>query len=261
MNPPFLQDVDGRGVATITLNRPEIHNAFDDALIAALDDALAALEQDAAVRIVVLAAEGKSFSAGADLAWMQRMAGYSTAENEADAAGLARLMRRLDRLAKPTIAMVQGAAYGGGVGLAACCDVVLAADTARFCLSEVKLGLVPAVISPYVVAAIGPHQARRYFQTAEVFTAAVAQRIGLVHEMAPIADLPALRDGIIAALLDGAPGAQVAAKALAFDVADRPLDDAMVDHTVQLIARLRAAPEGRQGLAAFLGKQTPAWRR
>lgn len=259
MTRSLLRTLDSRGVATVTLNRPGVHNAFDGDLIGELDAAFAALGKDPQVRAMVLDAAGKSFSAGGDVAWMQRVAAYGQAENEADALALARMMRRLDRMAKPTVAVVQGAAYGGGVGLAACCDVVIASETARFCLSEVRLGLIPAVISPYVVAAIGPHQARRYFQTAEPFTAATAQRIGLVHEVVPPNGLDAARDAVVAALLEGAPGAQAEAKALAFAV-DQPLADGVVAHTVQLIARLRAADEGREGLGAFLAKRPPAWR-
>lgn len=256
----LLRSTDARGVATVTLNRPAVHNAFDDALIAALDATFATLDADPAVRVVVLEAAGKSFSAGADLAWMQRVAAYTQAENEADAARLAALMRRLDGLIKPTVAVVQGAAYGGGVGLVACCDVAIASETARFCLSEVRLGLVPAVISPYVVAAIGPRQARRWFQTAEVFTAAQARDLGLVHEVTPPGALAATRDQVVAALLAGAPSAQAEAKTLA-TAAAAPLDDALVDGTTRLIARLRAAPEGREGLAAFLAKRPPDWKK
>lgn len=259
MDQPLICGVDHRGIATVMLNRPAVHNAFDDVLIAELDATFASLGDNPQVRAVVLEAAGKSFSAGADLAWMQRMATYSLTENEADAAALARMLRRLDRLAKPTVAVVQGAAYGGGVGLVACCDIVVASATARFCLSEVKLGLIPAVISPYVVAAIGPHQARRYFQTAEAFSAAVAQRVGLVHEVVAPEDLATARDSVITALLEGAPGAQAAAKALVFAV-DRPLTDDVVTYTVQSIARLWAGDEGREGLAAFLAKRLPAWR-
>lgn len=253
--------IDDRGIATVTLARPERHNAFDDAMITELDRVFHELGVDARVRVVVLEAEGRSFSAGADLAWMQRMAAYSEAENVADAATMGRMMHRLDRLEKPTVAVVQGAAYGGGVGLVACCDVVIAAEGAKFCLSEVKLGIVPAVISPYVVAAIGPHQARRYFQTAEIFPATVAHRIGLVHEVVPSEALPALRDRLVATLLEGAPKAQSEAKALVFAIADRPVTESLVDHTVRLIARLRAGEEGKEGLGAFLAKRLPAWRR
>ena len=181
MNDTILLDIDPRGVARLTLNRPERHNAFDDALIAGLSAALEELGEDPRVRAVVLTGAGRSFSAGADLDWMRRMAEHSQEDNLADAAKLARLMHLLARLPKPTLALVQGAAYGGGVGLACCCDVVLAADTARFCLSEVRLSLTPATISPYVVAAIGARQARRYFTTAEVIPPHRALEIGLVH--------------------------------------------------------------------------------
>ncbi|MGB8932038.1 MAG: enoyl-CoA hydratase-related protein, partial [Anaeromyxobacteraceae bacterium] len=176
--PSHSVDLDDRGRATVTLERPEIHNAFDDALVAALTGTLEALGKDDRVRVVLLAARGKSFSAGADLGWMHRTAAYSQEENLEDALALAGLMRTLDALPKPTIAVVQGAAYGGGVGLVACCDVALASPRATFCLSEVRLGLIPAVISPYVVAAIGPRAARRYALTAEAFDAGEARRIG-----------------------------------------------------------------------------------
>lgn len=252
-------DVDGRGVATVTLDRPALHNAFDDALIAALTDALRALGRDEAVRVVLLAARGKSFSAGADLEWMRRTAGYSREENLRDAEALAALMRTLDALPRPTVAVVQGAAYGGGVGLVACCDVAVASSSATFCLSEVRLGLVPAVISPYVVAAIGPRAARRYALTAERFDAAEARRLGLVHEVAAPEALEAAAGRIVAALLAGGPRAVAAAKALVARVARAPLDDALVAETAERIATLRASEEGREGLSAFLEKRPPKW--
>ena len=201
MSQGFHTEQDSRGVATVTLDRPQVHNAFDDHLIAALTEELARLGQDRSVRVVVLAAAGKSFSAGADLNWMQRMAGYTEDENYRDSLALAGLMRTLNELPKPTVARVQGAAFGGGVGLVACCDVVVAAQQARFCLSEVKLGLIPAVISPYVVAAMGARQARRWFQTAEVFSAQRARELGLVHEVVEVHDLDDQVAGIVAALL------------------------------------------------------------
>lgn len=247
------------GVATLTLNRPELHNAFDDALIAALTAALRRLEADPAVRVVVLAANGKSFSAGADLNWMRRMADYTVAQNLDDARGLAELMRTLNALAKPTVARVQGAAYGGGVGLVACCDIAVAADSASFCLSEVRLGLIPAVISPYVVNAIGERQARRYFVSAERFDAAEAQRIGLVHEVVPAAALDAKVSELLATLAGNGPAAMVAAKDLARAVTRGPLDAAMIEDTARRIADIRASAEGREGLSAFLGKRRPAW--
>src|SRR5208337_2386648 len=191
MTSAFLEAMDERGVATLTLNRQDRHNAFDDALIAELTAALRRLGDDACVRAVILASTGRSFSAGANLEWMRRMADQSFETNLADAAGLAGLMHTLDRLPKPTLALVQGAAYGGGVGLVACCDIAIASERASFCLSEVKLGLTPATISPYVINAIGARWARRYFQTAEVFTAARAREIGLVHEVVPETQLAA----------------------------------------------------------------------
>lgn len=252
-------DVDGRGVATVTLDRPALHNAFDDALIAALTDALRALGRDEAVRVVLLAARGKSFSAGADLEWMRRTAGYSREENLRDAEALAALTRTLDALPRPTVAVVQGAAYGGGVGLVACCDVAVASSAATFCLSEVRLGLVPAVISPYVVAAIGPRAARRYALTAERFDAAEARRLGLVHEVVAPEALEAAAGRIVAALLAGGPRAVAAAKALVARVARAPLDDALVAETAERIASIRASEEGREGLSAFLEKRPPTW--
>ncbi len=250
---------DGRGCATLTLDRPDLHNAFDDGLVAALTAALDGLGRDDAVRVVLLAARGKSFSSGADLGWMRRTAGYSREENLRDARGLAALMRTLDGLPKPTIALVQGPAYGGGVGLVACCDVALASPRATFCLSEVKLGLVPAVISPYVVAAIGARAARRYALTAEAFDAAEARRIGLVHEVVAEDALRATAGRISDALLRNGPRAVAAAKALVARVARAPLDDALVAETAERIASIRASDEGREGLAAFLEKRTPGW--
>ena len=254
----LLQTIDGRGVATLMLNRPDRHNAFDDALIAALTQALAALGARADVRAVVLTGAGRSFCAGADLEWMRRCARYDMAANLADAAALVRLMHTLDRLPKPTVAVVDGAAYGGGVGLAACCDIVLATDRARFCLSEVRLGIIPAAISPYVVRAIGPRHARRYFITAEVIGAAQAQAIGLVHEVAALDALPATLAAVLDALLLGAPEAQAAAKDLVFLCQG---DADVGDETARRIAERRASAEGQEGLGAFLDKRKPAWAR
>jgi methylglutaconyl-CoA hydratase len=256
----FLETVDARGIATLTLNCPERHNAFDDALIAELTAALRRLGADAGVRAVVLASSGRSFSAGADLAWMRRMAGHSLEDNLADAAGLAGLLHMLDRLPKPTVALVQGAAYGGGVGLVACCDIALAAEGASFCLSEVKLGLTPATISPYVVNAIGPRWARRLFQTAEVFDASRAREIGLVHEVVPADALAARSEAVMLALLQGAPGAQADAKDLVFLCEGRPVDAALSAETGRRIAQRRASAEGQEGIGAFLDKRAPAWR-
>lgn len=255
----LLETIDARGVATLTLNRPDRHNAFDDVLIAELTAALRRLGQQTDVRTVVLTGAGRSFSAGADLEWMRRMAGAPRAANLADAAALTRLMHTLDRLPKPTIALVQGAAYGGGVGLVACCDIALASDRANFCLSEVKLGIIPAAISPYVIQAIGGRQARRYFTTAEIIPAPRAKEIGLVHEVAPEAELGAVLDRVVAALQLGGPNAQAAAKELVFLCEGHPIDAGLSAETAQRIAIRRASPEGREGLNAFLEKRPPNW--
>ena len=256
----LLETIDPRGIATLTLNRPERHNAFDDTLIADLAATLGRLGQRVDVRAVVLASTGPSFSAGADAEWMRRMAGYSENANRADAAALAGMLHTLDRLPKTTIALVQGAAYGGGVGLVACCDIVIAAEGARFSLSEVKLGLTPATISPYVINAIGARWARRYFQTGEVFGATRAQAIGLVHEVVADDGLEESKEQVVGALLQGAPGAQADAKALVYLAEARPVDAALGQETVRRMAARRASAEGREGLAAFLEKRPPAWR-
>ncbi len=256
----LLESVDHRGVATLTLNRPDRHNAFDDVLIGRLDESLARLASRSDVRALVLASTGRSFSAGADLGWMRRMANYGEQENLADAAALARMLHRLDRLRMPTVAVVQGGAYGGGVGLVACCDIAIASERAGFCLTEVKLGLSPSTIGPYVINAIGSRQARRYFVTAEVIPAARAREIGLVHEVVPDAELEAMRDRVLEALLQGAPGAQADAKALVFRCEARPVDAALGQETSSLIATRRASVEGREGIDAFLNRRAPAWR-
>ncbi|MEI9986787.1 MAG: enoyl-CoA hydratase/isomerase family protein [Aliidongia sp.] len=260
MTEALLQDIDARGVVTVTLNRPDLHNAFDDALIAEMTHVLATLGADPAVRAVVLRGHGRSFSAGADLDWMRRMAGYTREQNRKDAEGLARLMHTLDRLPKPVIAAVQGAAFGGGVGLVAACDIAIASDRASFCLSEVKLGLIPSAISPYVVAAIGARQARRYFLTAEVISAARAHEIGLVHEVVTPDALDAAVETTLQALSQGAPIAQAEAKDLVFLVADQTVDEALIAETGKRIAERRVSAEGREGVGAFLGKRPPAWR-
>lgn len=256
----LLQDVDARGIGRITLNRPERHNAFDDAMIAELTDALRQMDVRNDVRIVVLASNGTSFCAGADLNWMQRIAAQSAEENEQDAAALAALMQVLDGLRKPTLAMLQGAAYGGGVGLVACCDIAIAADTAQFCLSEVRLGLIPAVIGPYVVAAIGARQARRYFLSAERIPALQAAALGLVHQVVPLADLETTIETILNALLQGGPEAQQAAKVLVHSCAHETDPDALRQETICRIAACRASAEGREGMAAFLERRSPYWK-
>ena len=247
------------GVARVALARPDVHNAFDDVLIAELTTALEALDADASVRAVVLTGSGSSFSAGADLGWMRRMAQAGADGNRADALRLARLMRTLDGLSKPTIARVNGAAFGGGVGLVACCDIAIALETASFALSEVKLGLVPAVISPYVIAAIGARQARRWFQTGEAFKAPEAQRIGLVHEVADPHSLDGAVQHQCDLLLKNGPVAVKEAKALARRMASAG-EAAVIDAAnADLIARLRVSPEGQEGLTAFLDKRKPSW--
>ena len=251
-------EVDG-GVARLILARPEKHNAFDDAVIADFTAALERVATDSAVRVVVIAGEGKSFSAGADLDWMRRMADYGEADNLADARALAVMLRTLNELPKPTIARVQGATFGGGVGLVACCDIAVASKAAIFCLSEARLGLTPSTISPYVVAAMGANEARRYFLTAERFDAAAAERIGLVHLVAAPERLDHAVDDLVAALLQNGPMAIAECKQLIRRVAGRPVDEAMIEDTAQHIARVRASAEGKEGVRAFLEKRPPAW--
>ena len=260
MNTERLIGLELRGrVAWITLARPGVHNAFDDALIAALTEALRAAEADTAVRAVVLTGEGATFSAGADLGWMRRMAAASEQENRDDALALARLMRTLDELPKPTIARVHGAAFGGGVGLVACCDIAIGARGAKFGLTESKLGLLPAVISPYVIDAIGARQARRWFATAEMFDADEAARIGLLHEAVDADALDAAIQRQVDLLLKAGPVAAAHAKSLVRDVAAHGDRDRHDRDNAALIARLRVSAEGQEGLSAFLEKRKPAW--
>jgi methylglutaconyl-CoA hydratase len=246
------------GVGTVTMDRPDRHNAFDEHVIADLTAAFARLGQDDAVRAVVLRATGKSFSAGADLDWMRRMAEYDEAANLADARALATLMRTIDTLPKPTLALVQGAAYGGGVGLVACCDIAIATEAASFSLSEVKLGLIPAVISPYVVRAIGARAARRYFLTAERFDPVEARRLGLVHELVSSDALDEAARQILAALRGNGPTAVRAAKDLVATVAGKPPAE-VEEECARRIAAIRAGAEGKDGVAAFLEKRKPGW--
>jgi methylglutaconyl-CoA hydratase len=246
------------GVGTVIMDRPDRHNAFDEHVIADLTAAFARLGQDDAVRAVVLRATGKSFSAGADLDWMRRMADYDEAANLADARALAALMRTIDTLPQPTIGLVQGAAYGGGVGLVACCDIAIATEAASFSLSEVKLGLIPAVISPYVIRAIGARAARRYFLTAERFDPVEARRLGLVHELVSGDGLDEAARQILAALRGNGPAAVRAAKDLVAAVTGRPPVEVEED-CARRIAAIRAGDEGKDGVAAFLEKRKPAW--
>lgn len=246
-------------VALVALARPEVHNAFDETLIAELTRALQVLDDDANVRAVVLLGHGRSFCAGADLNWMRKTAGYGRAENLADATALAMMFRTLHRLSKPTIARVHGAAFGGGLGLVACCDIAFAAHDATFSLSEAKLGLIPATIGPYVIEAIGARQARRYFLSAERFTAAEAFRIGLVHDICPIDELDAKINELLGALLLAGPKAQAEAKALIHALGSRPIDDEVIADSARRIARVRGSAEGKEGVAAFLEKRAAAW--
>lgn len=257
----LLVDIDGRGVATVTLNRPAVRNAFDDRLIADLTAVLQRLGVDPTVRLLLLTGSGSCFSAGGDLNWMRRMAQYTEAENFADAMQLAELLRILNEFPKPTVARVNGPAYAGGLGLVCCCDVAIAAEEATFAISEVRLGLVPGTISPYVVAAIGARMARRFFLTAEPFTAAEAHRIGLVHGVSPLTALDDTVATVIANLMQGGPEAQARAKRLVADVAGRPVTEAVRQLSARAIAEGRASAEGQQGLAAFFEKRKPAWRR
>ncbi|MFD0725866.1 enoyl-CoA hydratase/isomerase family protein [Lysobacter brunescens] len=246
-------------VVHLQLHRPDLHNAFDADLIETLTSALVAIGDDPAVRVVVLEGAGPSFSAGADLNWMRGMAGASEAENRTDALALARLMRTLDELPRPTIARVHGAAFGGGVGLVACCDIAIGAPEAKFGLTESKLGLLPAVISPYVIEAIGARQARRWFATAEIFDAAEALRIGLLHAVVPAEELDAAVKRQVDLLLKAGPVASREAKALVRRVAAEH-DRNRLDHdNADLIARLRVSAEGQEGLGAFLDKRKPGW--
>jgi methylglutaconyl-CoA hydratase len=254
-----LFHIDKRGVATVTLNQPQIHNAFDDKLIAQLTDIFNQINQDELIRVMVLAAKGKSFSAGANIHWMQRMAGYSYEQNLEDANALARMLFTLNTMKIPTIARVQGAAMGGAVGLIACCDMAIGSKLSRFCLSEVKLGLIPATISPYVIDAIGARAARRYFSTAEVFSARRARRLGLLSESVTEEDLDSCIDNLIEHILKNSPGAISAAKQLIFDVQDRDICPALLADTSSRIAKIRVSQQGQEGLKAFLQKRQANW--
>ncbi len=245
-------------VAHVVIDRPSVHNAFDDALIATLTTLFAQLATSEA-RAVVLRSVGPSFSAGADLSWMRRMAGYSEAENLADARALAAMLRALDRLPMPSIARVQGNAFGGGVGLIAACDMAVAAEGALFALSEVRLGIIPSAIGPYVLRAIGAREASRWCVTGERFDCATALRIGLVHQVVPVEDLHEATDRLVGEALKAGPAAARAAKALVRDYSGRPIDDELVEETARRIATLRATPEAKDGLSAFLEKRKPRW--
>ena len=258
-NELVLFTVDEFGVATVTLNNPDKHNAFDDIIIAKLTSIFTEIAERKDIHLMVLASNGKSFSAGADLGWMKRMASYSYEENLKDANALANMLHALNFLPQPTIAKIQGAAFGGAVGLASCCDIVIAASKASFCLSEVKLGLIPATISPYVVDAIGLKASRRYFLTAERFFASTAQQIGLVSEVVELEELDSATTEMIKTTLANGPIAVRQAKKLAFDVAYQEITPSLMNETSERIAKLRVSEEGQEGLTAFFEKRSPSW--
>ena len=247
------------GVARVTLNRPELRNAFDEKVIGELTRAFEDVKDDKGIRVMILAGNGPAFCAGADLNWMKRMAGYGYDENLADARALAEMLAALDRLPKPTIARVHGPVFAGGTGLVAACDIAVGTPEAKFCLSEAKLGLSPATISPYVMRAMGEREARRYFLTAEVFDAQEAFRIGMLSLLVPPAELDSTIEELVRNLLAGGPEAHARIKALIRAVAGRRPDDALVGETARQIAEIRGSAEGREGIAAFLEKRKAAW--
>lgn len=260
MSNPLLTSIEDNGVATVTLNRPELHNAFNDDLIWELNDTFTKLGANDEVRAIVLTGAGKSFSAGADLNWMKEAASYSKEQNLRDAQNLSDMLSTVNSCPKPTIAIVNGATFGGGVGLVSCCDIAIGVYGCKFSLSEVRLGLTPATISPYVVAAIGERAARRYFLTAERFTAEEARQIGLVHEVTPsLQEAFTLAHSLIKNILAGAPGAQADAKDLIASVVNREITEELRTDTAQRIADRRGSPEGQEGLTAFLEKRKPSW--
>jgi len=246
-------------VAIVTLNRPEVRNAFDDVLIGNLTKTFQDLEKDDGVRAVVLAGAGKAFCAGADLNWMKRMAGYGYEQNLADANALAGMLKTLDRLSKPTVARVHGPAYAGGVGLVAACDIAIGSHEAEFCLTEVKLGLSPATISPYVVRAMGERLARRYFLTGEVIDAGEAYRLRLLSDVASPEELDGAINAVLGHLVLGGREAHAKIKDLVRSVANRPVDDAVIGDTARRIAEIRVSPEGKEGIASFLEKRKASW--
>ncbi|WP_205746696.1 enoyl-CoA hydratase/isomerase family protein [Duganella callida] len=246
-------------VATVTLNRPDVRNAFNETTIAEITRVFRELGEDADLRAIVLAANGPAFCAGADLNWMKKMAGYTHAENHADALQLAEMLRTIYLCPKPVVAKVQGDCYAGGMGLVAACDIIVAVEQANFCLSEVKLGLIPATISPYVIKAMGENASRRYFLTAERFGAAEALRIGFAHEVVAADALDARVADIVKALVNNSPHAVQQAKVLVREVSGQAVDDALLADTAERIAQIRASEQGREGVASFLEKRKPAW--
>lgn len=257
--PTLLIDTDSRGVTTVILNRPEKHNAYDDRMVTQISTCFRQLAKDDQVKVVVLAANGDNFSAGADLAWMQRIMNYSFDENQRDANALAVMLSSINMLPKPVIAKVQGQAMGGGVGLISCCDVAICSEDAEFSMPEVKLGLIPSTISPYIIAAIGARAARRYFLTAEKFSSQKAKELGLISEVVKPEVLDSTVEHFIEVFLNNAPNAMNAAKKLVFDLANKTIDKDVMSDTSQRIARTRISSEGQEGLQAFLEKRPPDW--
>lgn len=253
------QDYPYKGVLTITLNKPQVHNAFDEVMIAELISVLHQIAKQSDIRVVCLQGQGKSFCAGADLHWMKRMSTFSRNENVADANKLSELMYSLANLPQPTVVIVQGSVFGGGVGLVACCDIVIASDTARFCLSEVKLGLIPAVISPYVIAAMGMREAKRYMLTAETFFPEKAQELGLVHEIAEEQSLTVVRDEMLKQLLQNSPQALKAVKECCKEVSHVTDEHLLRERLAKRIAEIRVSKEAQEGMHAFFEKRQPKW--
>jgi|TARA_B110001452_G_scaffold195716_1_gene165722 methylglutaconyl-CoA hydratase len=254
-----ITQIDSRGIARVILNNPDKHNAFDDQMIIQLTEAFEAVATNSDVRIMLLQSEGKSFSAGADLGWMKRMARYSYQQNLSDAHALAAMLKALHQMPIPTIARVQGAAFGGALGLISCCDIAVASSKASFALSEVKIGLVPSTISPYVIAAIGERHAKRYFMTAERFDANTALQISLVHEAVEERFLDDKVEQLITMILSNGPEAVVAAKQLVFAISGKAIDSSLIEHTCEVIAGIRVSAQGQEGLNAFLDKRKPHW--
>ena len=259
-NDTILLSVDDSGVCSLILNRPEVHNAFNERMIEEITQALELAKNNDSVRILLVRGAGKSFSAGADIKWMRRMADYDESQNYEDACRLSTMMDSLYRFPKPTLARIHGSVFGGGVGLVACCDVAIASKNTVFSLSEVKIGLIPAVISPYVVEAIGTRNARRYFLSGERFSAIVAEQLGLIHEYCEEDDLSEIEQSILNEFLQSAPGAQKIAKSLLQNVLSNDINPETQKVTAQMIAQVRASEEGREGTSAFIEKRPPSWR-
>ena len=251
--------VDHQGIATITLNKPSTHNAFDEEMIAELNAAMKQLDKEDDVKVLLIKSNGRHFSAGADINWMKQVATYSQDKNIKEAAFLGEFFYKIYHFKKPTVAMVQGNTYGGGIGILACCQMVIASSDAKFCFSEVKLGLIPSLITPYIINAIGVRQARAYFLSAKLFDAATALNLGLVHEVAPINELENRTQDWINALLKNGPIAMNTVHNLLKPLESIPISPLVVTLTAEKIAQIRVSEEGQEGLSAFLEKRPPNW--